>query len=190
MSTEEKPLWLKTSAEDVILEVSLLHLPTWLQLFRLRPRLIFLETDGRVPDLSDLVCRWHADCREQWSRNLEINAEPSWNICNAGTRTSPTNIGYADRVQSEDNDTSALLVQLHTKGFEVLQHGEYEANTNPTSYDNLTIEQRLSTHRRGEKEKWKDTLYIGRRKYHVRNDGDLTWSCTCRQGSSIGTCQT
>ena len=73
----------------------------------------------------------------------------------------PDTFGYADRAKSEDKDTPALPVRLHTKGVEALQHGECEANTNSTSGDNPTIGQRLSIHRRGEKAKQKDTLCIG-----------------------------
>ena len=81
---------------------------------------------------------------------------------------------HEDRAKSEDKDTSALPVRLLTKGVEVLQHGELEANINPASDNNPNIGQRLSFHRRGEKAQWKDTLHISRRKYHVRNGGDST----------------
>ena len=35
---------------------------------------------------------------------------------------------------------------------------------------------------RGEKVKWKDTLGIGNRKYHVCDGGDSTCRCICRRG--------
>ena len=94
-------------------------------------------------------------------------------IRNGGARTSPIHSGYVDRAKSDDEDSSALPIRLHTKGVEALQHGERETSINSTSDENLTIGQRLSIHRGGEEAKWKDTLYIGHRKYHVRNGGDL-----------------
>ena len=42
--------------------------------------------------------------------------------------------------------------------------GECEASINSASEDNPTFEQRFSSHKRGEKAKWKDTLHIGHRK--------------------------
>ena len=46
MPIEEKPLWLKTRAEDVVLEVRLLHQAAWLLLVRLWPMFIH-STIGR-----------------------------------------------------------------------------------------------------------------------------------------------
>ena len=57
---------------------------------------------------------------------------------------------------------------------EALQHGEHEAKTNSTTKENLTNGQTLSIQRRGEKAKWKYTLVIGRKNYHLRNGGDST----------------
>ena len=108
-------------------------------------------------------------CRDQ-----KTKADPSQQICNEGTRISLTHIGHADRAKLDNKDPPTLLVRLHTKGVEALQHGECEANINSASPVNPTIGQRLSIHRRGEKAQWKDTLCIGRRKYHVRNGGEQT----------------
>ena len=80
-----------------------------------------------------------------------------------------------------NEDTLALPVRLHTKDVEARQHGKCEANINSTSDDNPTIGKRLSIYRRGEKAKWKDTLGISNRKYHVHNGSDPTSSCICRR---------
>ena len=100
--------------------------------------------------------------------------EPSQQIRDEGTRTSPTHSGHENRVKLDDEDTLCLPIRLHTKSVEALQHGKHEASTNSASEDNPTIGQRLSIHRRGEKTQWKDNLRIDCRKYHVRNGGDST----------------
>ena len=123
----------------------------------------------RVSDPSDPIRQRHAYCREQSSRDRQAKTEPSIQIRDEGTRTSPTHSGHADRTKSEDENSPALSVQLHTKDVEALHYGECKANINSTSDDNPTIEQRLSIYGRGEKGKWKHTLLIDNRKYHVPN---------------------
>ena len=119
-----------------------------LQSVRLRPVYVNSATSRWFPDLSNPICWWHADCRKKSSQNRKIKAEPSWQIHNEGIRTNPTHTRYADRAKLEDKDTLVLLVWLHTKGVEELQHGEREANTNPASNHNSNIGQRLSLQNR------------------------------------------
>ena len=118
--------------------------------------------------------RRHAYCREKSSRNRKTKEKSLRKIQNEGTRTSPTHSRYADRAKSDDEDSPALPVRLHTKGIESFQHGEREASIKSASENNQIIGQRLSIHKGGEEAKWKDTLLIGRRKYHVHNGGNLT----------------
>ena len=74
----------------------------------------------RVPDLSDPKRRRHAYCKEQSSGDRKAETEPSRQIRDEGTRTSPTHSGHADREKSDDEDALALPVGLHTKGVEAL----------------------------------------------------------------------
>ena len=133
-----------------------------------------LGTGRRVSDLSDLICQQHAYCRKKSSRNRKTETEPSRQIRDERTQTSPTHFGREDIAKLYIKDTLALPIRLNTQGTEVLQHGKREASIYSTSDDNPTIGQRLSIYRRGEKAKWKDTLRISSTKYHVRNGGDPT----------------
>ena len=122
------------------------------------------------------------DCREKSSRNETAKAVPSREICDEGTRTRPIHTRDEDLAKSEDKDSPALRHRLHPEVVEVFKYGERKANTNTASDIALTIRQRLSIHRSGEKDHEKNTLRIGRRKSHVPNGGDKTRPCICHRG--------
>ena len=65
--------------------------------------------------------------------------EPSQQIHDEGTRTSLKHSGNADRAKSDNEDTLALPVRLHTKSVEAFQHGECKVSINSASYENPTI---------------------------------------------------
>ena len=70
---------------------------------------------------------------EQSRKDRRIKVEPSWKVCDEGTRTNPTHIGHKDRVKSDSKDPLALRLQLYAKGVKTVQHGEYETSTNSAS---------------------------------------------------------
>ena len=81
MSIKEKHVWLKTIAEDVVLEIWYLHSATRLLPVRLRPMYVYSTIGKRVPYLSNPICQRHAHCRDQSSIDRKTKAEPSRKIC-------------------------------------------------------------------------------------------------------------
>ena len=62
MSTEENPLWLKTCADDVVLEIWYLHLADRLHPIGLWPIHVHPATSRWVLNIFDPLCWWHAHC--------------------------------------------------------------------------------------------------------------------------------
>ena len=114
MPTEEKILWLKTTTEDVVPEVQLLHPAAWSPPVRFRPMHVHSVVGRRVLDLSDPICRLRVYCRKQSSTNRKAETEPSRQIRDEGTWTSPPHSGHEDRAKSEVKNTMALPIRLHT----------------------------------------------------------------------------
>ena len=54
---------------------------------------VYPATSQHVPDLSDPLCRWHDHCWKQSRKDPRIKVDPSWQICDDRTRTSPTYLG-------------------------------------------------------------------------------------------------
>ena len=151
MPIEEKPLWLKTRAEDVVLEVRLLHQAAWLLLVRLWPMFIH-STIGRWVWIYLILYVDESQIYQAEIGKLKRSLHDKFVMKELGQARNILGM----RIERNRTDSPTLPVRLHLQSVEALQQGECEANTNTASDVNSTIGQRLSFDWWRERAQWKD----------------------------------